>query len=157
MVVAGVAALAVVAFFAVYGASRYLDQSSQPPHVTSSVDDRSADAATRAANAELTAYAAGDWRGAWDLWTAAGKQAISRTDYQRYHTECQTITGIPFQIKTLRLEGDSEAVLVVERQGVQFSYSFFYEDHAWRFQPDTDAMASYAKGVDKLIAECKTS
>ncbi|RZU77616.1 hypothetical protein EV384_6347 [Micromonospora kangleipakensis] len=111
------------------------------------------EAAKTAAQKEFDAYAAGDWKGAWDLWTAEGKAAISRDEYARLHTECKTITGLTFEITGTRLEGEGKAVVTWKRSIVAGTADMRYEDGQWRYQPDADSMADYAKGVDKVLAE----
>jgi len=125
------------------------------PSANAAAADRTEAGARQTAQAELDAYAAGDWQGAWDLWTKAGKAAISRNDYQRLHTECETVTGIPFEVKTVRLEGPDRAVFTGERASFQFTYELHFEDGHWRYQPEAKSLADYAKGVDALIAACK--
>ncbi|OKI49892.1 hypothetical protein [Micromonospora sp. CB01531] len=106
---------------------------------------------------EFDAYAAGDWKGAWDLWTKEGKTAITRDEYARLHTECKTITGLTFEITNARLEGEDKAVVNFKRSIVAGMSEIRYEDGQWRYQPDADSMADYAKGVDKVIAEGRAS
>lgn len=119
-------------------------------------DDRSMEAAQRMAQAEMDAFTSGDYAGAWDLWSARGKSAISRTDYIRLNTECKPLQGLPFVIKSIRPEGDG-AVFIAERGGLTFSFALVFEDHGWRFIPPAENLAGYAKGVDALIAEKKAA
>ncbi len=119
-------------------------------------EPRTAVAAQTAAQRSFDAFAAGDWAGAWDEWNGAGKAAFSREDYVRLHTTCKTLTGLPFKIKTARLEGADKAVVQAERASFAFAYEMTYEEGRWRFQPDADAMADYRLGVDALIAKKKT-
>lgn len=119
-------------------------------------EPKTEDAAKAAAQNEFDAYSAGDWAGTWDLWTTEGKAAFSRDDYIALHTECKTITGLPMVIKNVRLEGDS-AIVRVERMTFLMTYTMRYQDNAWRFQPDAQNMADYAKGKTALIAEKKQS
>jgi hypothetical protein len=116
-------------------------------------DPMTVEAAQAAAEHELDAYAAGDWAGAWDLWTAAGQAAISREEYVRLHTECGTLTGIMFEITNARLEGDDQAVVTWERLIATGAAIMIYEDGVWRYQPEDDDMADYAKGVDQILEE----
>lgn len=116
-------------------------------------EPRTVEAARAAAEREFSAYAAGDWAGAWDLWTAAGQTAISREEYVRLHTECGTLTGPLFEITNARLEGDDRAIVTFERVIAAGTAVMLYEDGAWRYQPDDDAMADYAKGVDQALAD----
>ncbi|NJC69133.1 hypothetical protein HC031_05285 [Planosporangium thailandense] len=122
---------------------------------TPSAEPKTVDAAKAAAQREFDLYAAGDWAGAWDLWTKAGKAAFSRSDYSRLHTECKTLTGLTFEITNARLENDTTAVVAYKRSIAAGTANMMYEDGGWRYQPDASSMADYAKGVDKLIADSK--
>jgi hypothetical protein len=126
-----------------------------PPSPTKAGQPQTVEAAKAAAQAEFDAYAAGDWKGAWDLWTKAGKAAIARDDYARLHVTCKTQTGLTFEITTARLESPTVAVVNWKRLIVAGSHEMHYEDGQWRFQPDAAAMADYAKGVEKMISDRK--
>jgi len=120
-------------------------------------EPKTVEAAKALAQKEFDAYAAGDWKGAWDLWTTEGKAAISRDEYARLHTECKTITGLLFEITNARLEGENKAVVNYKRSIVAGMSEIRYEDGQWRYQPDAESMTDYAKGVDKVIAEGRAS
>jgi excisionase family DNA binding protein len=69
---------------------------------------------------------------------------------QRLHTECETLTGFPFELTALRLEGD-QAILRIKRAGFVGTYTLRHVDGAWRFQPDREAMADYRLGLERLL------
>jgi hypothetical protein len=139
------------------GTSKRPGPAAIPTSAAPSAEPRTLDAAKALAQREGDAYAAGDWAGAWDLWTKAGKAAISRANYVRLHTTCKTVTGPPLTVKSIRAEGPDKAVVVYERLGFSLSYTLVYEDGQWRFQPDDKSMADYAKGIDRLIADQKAA
>lgn len=127
------------------------------PGKASSAEPKTAAAARSAAQDEFGAFASGDWVGAWDLYDKAGQKAISRTDYVRLHTECKPVTGVPFVIKSVRLESPTKAIVDTSRSSFLASYTMVYESGHWLFQPDTDTLASYAKGVDAAVAAEKAA
>lgn len=143
----------IAAAVVVIGAGGYLAYAGLGAPV-SVVDDRSEAAARKTAQAASDAYAAGDWAGAWDYKSKQAKAAISRADYERWLVGCDKLSGPKFEIKTVRVEGD-KATVTTERLGIALTDHYVFEDHAWRLAPDAAALASYAKGVDALIAECK--
>ncbi|WP_328414493.1 hypothetical protein OG470_20300 [Micromonospora sp. NBC_00389] len=120
-------------------------------------EPKTVDAAKALAQREFDTYASGDWKGAWDLWTSVGKAAISRDEYARLNAECKTITGLTFEITTARLEGEDTAIVNYKRSIVAGTSEIRYVDGQWRYQPDAESMADYAKGVDKVIAEGRAS
>lgn len=118
---------------------------------------KTVEAARAVATEEAAAASSGDWAGAWGLWSAAGKKAISRADYVRLHTECKTITGVPLTVDNVRLEGDTAAVVRISWMGFAFSYTEVYESGQWRWQSNPDDTADYALGVKALIVKKKAA
>ncbi|WP_433313071.1 hypothetical protein [Micromonospora chersina] len=99
----------------------------------------------------LDAYAAGDWRGVWDLYTKEGRAAITRDAYYRAQTECNPITGVDFRITGARMEGTDKAVVTYKRLNVAGTAEVRYEDGQWRHQPRPDSLKEYALGYDKML------
>ncbi len=106
--------------------------------------------ASRVAQQEADAFAAGDWGGAWDLWTDAGKRAVSRADYIRYHTTC-TQPGVPVTVVNVRPEGANQAVVQYKTLGLRFAVTLSYANGRWQYAPPDPGR--YAAGVDALIAK----
>ncbi len=107
-----------------------------------------------AANEEFESFASGDYGGSWDLWTAAGKKAISRADYEQLLKLCpDTGAGVAFQIKKVKLAADGNSALVrVQRLAGIASFTFLDEGGEWRFQPLEVALTDYKLGSPKAIA-----
>lgn len=124
-----------------------------PVTTAPAAEPKTVEAAKAAAQKEFDLFAAGDWGGTWDLWTSAGKAAISRDEYIRLHTECQTISGVTFEITNVRLEGADKATVTYKRLIAAGTGTMVYEDGAWRWQPQPDDMKDYAKGVDAVLKE----
>ena len=117
-------------------------------------EPQTVEAAKALAERQVEAFAAGDYAGTWDMWSAAGKAAISREEYTRIFTECREVAGgVPITVKTARLENPTTAVVTIDRLGFGATYTVLYEDGAWRWQPSADSMADFAKGADVIIAE----
>lgn len=129
----------------------------EPTTTTPPAEPMTEDAARAAAKEQLDAYAAEDYVGAWDMWTAAGQAAISREEYVRLHELCpQTAAGVAFEVQSVRLEGDGTSATVrIGRMGAVATFKMHYEQGQWRWQPADDAIAGYAKGVDAVVAERK--
>jgi hypothetical protein len=143
----------------IYAVGQMSGQAARPSsvaQVSNGPQPKTVEAAKSAAQASFDLYAAGDWRGSWDSWTASAKKVVSRDEYARYHEECpQAVTGPAFTITSIRLETPTTATLVVDRMGFKFTYQMIYEDGQWRFQPDADTIKDFKGGVDKMIADCK--
>lgn len=112
------------------------------------------DAAKAAAQREFDRYAVGDWGGAWDLWTAAGKAAISRSDYHDFHVRCGTMTGLRFSVVDVSLTGN-KAGIAAERGGLLFHETMAHEDGHWRYEPKPEALADYKLGVERMLQKGK--
>ena len=121
----------------------------------SSAEPRTEAAVRTAATEEFDSYAAGDYGAAWDLWSAAGKKAVSRTNYLRLHRLCPPMTGgIRFEIQKVTMDSDRSAHVRVSRLIAVFTYRFVYEAGRWRFVPDADSMRDYrTKTVEQMAAE----
>jgi hypothetical protein len=83
-------------------------------------------------------------------WTLQAKRAFSRRDYVALHTRCKTLTGIPFKIQAVRVEGDT-ATVRLERASLLFAYTLRYVGGRWYFQPDAENRADYALGLERLV------
>lgn len=55
------------------------------------------------------------------------------------------------------MEGEDKAVVNYKRLIAAGMAEIHYQDGQWRYQPDADSMADYAKGVDKVVAEGRAS
>ncbi|REF00285.1 hypothetical protein [Thermomonospora umbrina] len=111
------------------------------------------------AEEEFETYASGDYGGAWDLWTAAGKKLISRADYERLFELCPAIVeGVPFKIEKVRVSGTA-GVVRASRSIAILSFKFAYEHGQWRYVPDRSAVADYQRlrkiGMQKFVAARK--
>jgi hypothetical protein len=117
---------------------------------TAPAEPQTKEAAHAAIERSTEAYAAGDWAGAWDEWTPQAKRRFSRRDYITLHTRCKTLTGIPFKIKAVRVEGTT-ATVRTERASFLFTSTLRYINGRWYFQPDVEDRANYALGLDRLL------
>ena len=118
------------------------------------VQPKTVAAVRAAADEEFESFASRDYGGAWDLWTAAGKKAISRADYEKLFKLCPDPgAGVAFQIKKVKLAADGASALVrVQRLIGVASFTFLHEGGEWRFQPLDSALADYKIGDPKAIA-----
>lgn len=143
LVVAGVAAVTFV-----------LLPEDRRPTIGKESEPRTVEAARSVVELSFDRYMGGDYAGAWDLYSAEGKAAISRSEYVRLLTACPP-TKLPYEIVSARLESEDRAVVVVKLLGVAQSYESRYEDAAWRLQPRKEGLAEFALGVDAAVAKRK--
>ena len=92
-------------------------------------------AAQQTAEQEFGLEVGGDYGGAWDLWTAAGRRSVSRAAYVRMSTTCPALRGLAFEITRLWRQ-DATTVGVRWRRGTEVGSNLLrYQDGTWRFEP----------------------
>jgi len=107
-----------------------------------------------AAQTVFDRFSGGDFAGAWDMYTAAGKRAISKADYVKLNTACSR-QGLAIQLTSARMEGTDKAVVIARQLVAAQSYTMVYETGSWKLEPAEEGLALYAKGADKAIAAQK--
>jgi hypothetical protein len=112
------------------------------------------EAAKIAAQTVFDRFSGGDFAGAWDMYTATGKQAISEADYVRLNTACAR-KGLAIQLTSARMEGTDKAVVIAKQLVAAQSYTMVYEAGAWKLEPAREGLALYARGADHAIAAQK--
>lgn len=123
---------------------------------STATEPRTEAAVRAAATEEFDSYSAGDYGEAWDLWTAAGKKAISRKNYMHLFELCPDVaSGARFDIQRVTMDSDHEAHVRVSRLGIAvMSYQFAYEDGHWRYVPTPESMNNYrTKTVQQMAAD----
>ena len=109
---------------------------------------------------EFDAYASADYAGTWDIWSAAGKKAISRQNYEKIFALCpMAAEGVPFTIKAVRLAPDKKSAVVrAQRLIALVSFRFVYEGGQWRFVPPASDLRDYrTKTPAQIAAEARKS
>ncbi|GAA2539563.1 hypothetical protein GCM10010435_03630 [Winogradskya consettensis] len=127
------------------------DQPGPAAAATPSGEPKTLDGAKAAAQTVFDRFSGGDFGGAWELYTAAGKAAITRADYIKLNETCAR-HGLPIELTSARLDGPGKAVVIARQKGAAQSYTMRYEHNAWKLAPAKQGLALYAKGADKAIA-----
>jgi hypothetical protein len=117
-------------------------------------EPKTLEGAKAAAQTVFDRFAGGDFAGAWDVYTAAGKQAISKADYIKLNETCAR-KGLAIELTSARMEGTDRAVVVAKQLAATQSYTMTYEGTAWKLEPAKEGLAVYKQGVDKAIAAQK--
>jgi hypothetical protein len=117
-------------------------------------EPRTEAAVRRVAQEEVDSFAAGEYGAAWDLWSARGKKAISRPDYERLFELCPSpVDGVRFTIEKITMApGGNSAKVRYSLLATLVSFDFVYEAGRWRFVPAPEAMREYRIGDVKKIA-----
>ena len=112
------------------------------------------EAATATAQTEFGLLAGGDYGGAWDLWSQAAQQSITRTDFIALNTACPQ-HGVPVEVVAVRPVGDTEVDIDWKRATQSGTALLLYTGGAWRYQPGQSTLDSYRLGVEPLIGQLR--
>jgi len=114
-------------------------------------EPKTLEGAKAAAQTVFDRFSGGDFGGAWEMYTAAGKAAITKADYVKLNEECSR-KGLSIQLTSARMEGADKAVVIAKQLVAAQSYTMVYEQDAWKLEPAKEGLALYAKGADRAIA-----
>jgi hypothetical protein len=117
-------------------------------------EPKTIDGAKAAAQTVFDRFSGGDFAGAWDMYTAAGKKAISKDDYVKLNSTCSR-KGLAIQLTSARLDGPDRAVVIAKQLVAAQSYTMQYEGDAWKLAPAKEGLALYSQGAAKAIAAQK--
>ena len=117
-------------------------------------EQQTLDGAKQAAQTVFDRFSGGDFAGAWEMYTSAGKQAISKDDYVKLNTACSR-KGLAIQLTSARMEGTDRAVVIAKQLVAAQSYTMVYESGAWKLEPAKEGLALYKMGAAKAIAAQK--
>ncbi len=117
-------------------------------------EPKTIEGAKTAAQTVFDRFSGGDFAGAWEMYTAAGKQAISKDDYVKLNTACSR-KGLAIQLTSARMEGADRAVVIAKQLVAAQSYTMVYEGDAWKLEPAKEGLALYKMGAAKAIAAQK--
>lgn len=125
-----------------------------PAQAAGGPEPKTLDGAKLAAQTVFDRFAGGDFAGAWDMYTATGKQAISKADYVELNQVCSR-KGLAIQLTSARMDGPDRAVVIAKQLAAAQSYTMRYEATAWKLEPAPAGLALYQQGAVKAIAAQK--
>jgi hypothetical protein len=117
-------------------------------------EPKTLEGAKAAAQTVFDRFGGGDFGGAWEMYTTAGKQAISKADYVKLNEACSR-KNLAIQLSSARMEGTDKAVVIAKQLVAAQSYTMVYEQDAWKLEPAKEGLALYAKGATAAIAAQK--
>jgi hypothetical protein len=117
-------------------------------------EPKTIEGAKAAAQTVFDRFSGGDFAGAWDMYTTAGKQAISKDDYVKLNQACSR-KGLAIQLTSARMEGTDRAVVIAKQLVAAQSYTMVYENNAWKLEPAKEGLALYKLGAVRAIAAQK--
>jgi hypothetical protein len=117
-------------------------------------EPKTIDGAKLAAQTVFDRFSGGDFAGAWDMYTSAGKQAISKDDYVKLNQACSR-KGLAITLTSARMEGTDKAIVIAKQLVAAQSYTMLYENDGWKLEPAAEGLALYKMGAVKAIAAQK--
>ena len=117
-------------------------------------EPRTVDGAKAAARTVFDRFAGGDFAGAWEMYTTAGRAAITRSDYVKLNQACAR-KGLAIQLTSARMAGTGKAIVIARQLVAAQSYTMVYENDAWKLEPAAEGLALYKLGAAKAIAAQK--
>jgi hypothetical protein len=117
-------------------------------------DPQTVEGAKAAAQTVFDRFSGGDFAGAWEMYTAAGKASISQADYVKLNEACSR-KGLAITLTSARLDGPDRAIVIAKQLVATQSYTMAYENNAWKLQPAPEGLALYRLGAVKAIAAQK--
>ena len=152
------AALASIAVAALGLSTACSDDAGRPPgnsaQAAGGPESKTLDGAKAAAQTVFDRFAGGDFAGAWEMYTTAGRQAISEADYVKLNQTCSR-KGLAIQLTSARMEGTDKAIVIAKQLVAAQSYTMVYEGDAWKLEPAKEGLALYKLGAAKAIAAQK--
>jgi hypothetical protein len=117
-------------------------------------EPKTIDGAKASAQTVFDRFSGGDFAGAWDMYTAAGKKSISKDDYVKLNSVCSR-KGLAIQLTSARMDGPDRAIVIAKQLVAAQSYTMQYEGDAWKLAPAKEGLALYSQGAVKAIAAQK--
>src|SRR3954454_10407748 len=114
-------------------------------------EPKTIDGAKAAAQTVFDRFSGGDFAGAWEMYTAKGKQAISKADYIKLNDACSR-KGLAISLTSARMEGPDKAIVIAKQLVAAQSYTMVYENNAWKLEPAAEGLALYRQGAARAIA-----
>jgi hypothetical protein len=109
------------------------------------------------ANQEFKLLVAGDWAGAWALWTDGAKKEVPRKDFEKVNKTCPAQKGVEFQLQDVK-PVSMELVELTWRRGETVGHSAIrLTDKKWFYDPGSEMLVEYASGADAAIAKRRSS
>ena len=114
-------------------------------------EPKTIDGARAAAQTVFDRFSGGDFAGAWEMYTVAGKKAITKDDYVKLNQTCSR-KGLAIQLTSARMDGPDKAIVIAKQLVAAQSYTMQYEQNAWKLAPAKEGLALYSQGAAKAIA-----
>ena len=144
-------AIVVPLFLGVAGCSDKDDSSGSPSdRPTVEVTAQPQDAASAQVTAEqvFDNLTAGDWAGAWDLWTDSAKEAITKDAYVDLVSTCTAQQGDYVVTAVTPVDASTATIKWTHTPtgstaGQTGTSTVRYQSGAWKFEPDPAALTAY--------------
>ncbi|HEU5109624.1 MAG TPA: hypothetical protein VFT95_13865 [Micromonosporaceae bacterium] len=98
---------------------------------------------------------AGNWAGAWALWTEMAKKSVPRADFLAVNKACPAALRKAYKLQDVRPVNTQLIELTYRRDDNVHRAVLRAAGGGWQFEPDAATLVEYANGVDAAIAKRK--
>jgi hypothetical protein len=114
-------------------------------------------AALEVSTKEFKLLTAGDWAGAWALWTSSARQQVPRDDFVAVNKACPAMLRQGYKLQDVQ-PINTELIELTYRRGDNVHHgSLQAAGGGWRFEPDARTLVEYVNGADAAIAKRKAA
>jgi len=114
-------------------------------------------AALEVSTKEFKLLTAGDWAGAWALWTESARRQVPRDAFVAVNKACPATLRQVYKLQDVR-PINTELVELTYRRGENVHHgSLQAAGGGWRFEPDARTLVEYVNGTDDAIAKRKAA
>jgi len=104
---------------------------------------------------EFNLLTAGDWAGAWQLWTESAKKQVTRADFVAVNRACPAALRRAYKLQDVQPVNPQLIDLTYRRGDAVHHGALRAVGGRWEFEPDAGTLVEYANGVAAAIAQRK--
>jgi hypothetical protein len=114
-------------------------------------------AALEVSTKEFELLTAGDWAGAWALWTLSAQQQVPRDAFVAVNKACPAMLRQAYKLQDVQPINTELIELTYRRADNVHHGSLQAVGGGWRFEPDAKTLVEYVNGADAAIAKRKAA
>jgi hypothetical protein len=114
-------------------------------------------AALEVSTKEFQLLTAGDWAGAWALWTSSAQQQVPRDAFVAVNRACPAMLRQVYKLQDVQPINTELIELTYRRADNVHHGSLQAAGGGWRFEPDAKTLVEYVNGADAAIAKRKAA
>jgi hypothetical protein len=114
-------------------------------------------AALEVSTKEFDLLSAGNWAGAWALWTESARKQVPRDAFVAVNRACPAALRQAYRLQDVK-PINTQLIELTYRRGENVHHGALRAARGgWEFEPDAGTLVEYANGVDAAIAKRKAA